>query len=116
MQGKRWKEADCNNKNESPRDQILACTDSTVDDSSQSDREVNLDTEQEDTTLSCSGILDNRKVGASNDPQALVLGVACIERPILNARLGEAENRSCMHSNDAFIPSELNKHNIGGQC
>ncbi|KAK7345607.1 hypothetical protein VNO77_16214 [Canavalia gladiata] len=70
----------------------------------------------QDTTLSCSGILANRKVEASNDPQALVSGVACTERPILNARPGEAENSSDVHSNGAFIPSELNKHNIGGQC
>ncbi|KAG4982085.1 hypothetical protein JHK87_026834 [Glycine soja] len=67
----------------------------------------------QDTISSCSGNLANRKVEASNDPQALVSGVACTERSI-NTRSGEAENSSDICSNGAFVPSETNNHNIGG--
>ncbi|TKY52876.1 CCR4-NOT transcription complex subunit 4 [Spatholobus suberectus] len=66
-------------------------------------------------TSSCFGNLAIRKVEASNDPQALVSGVACTERSIFNTRRsGEAENSSDVRSNGAFVPSEMNKHNIGG--
>ncbi|RDX62843.1 CCR4-NOT transcription complex subunit 4, partial [Mucuna pruriens] len=68
----------------------------------------------QDTSSSCSGNLANRKVEASNDPQALVSGGACTERSIINTRSGEAENSSGVHSNGAFVPSEMNKHNISG--
>ena len=67
----------------------------------------------QDTISSCSGNLANRKVEASNDPQALVSGVACTERSI-STRSGEAENSSDVCSNGAFVPSETNNHNIGG--
>lgn len=69
---------------------------------------------RQDSTSSCSNNLANRKVEASNDPQALI-GVACTERSTLNKRSGEAEDSSKVHSNDVFVPSELNKHlHIGG--
>ncbi|KAJ1375415.1 Zinc finger, RING-type [Sesbania bispinosa] len=69
----------------------------------------------QDTSSSCSSNLANRKVEASNDPQALMSGVACTERPILNTRRsGEAENNSEVHSNGVFIPSESNKNHIDG--
>ncbi|XP_020226442.1 uncharacterized protein LOC109808041 isoform X2 [Cajanus cajan] len=66
-------------------------------------------------TSSCPGDLANRKVEASNDPQALVSRVACTESSILNTRrLEEAENGSAVHLNGSFVPSEMNKHDIGG--
>ncbi|XP_027364959.1 uncharacterized protein LOC113872007 isoform X2 [Abrus precatorius] len=68
----------------------------------------------QDTSSSCSGNLANRNVEASNDPQALVSGFACTEKSILDTRPGEAENCSGVHSNSIFIPTEMNKHNIGG--
>ncbi|CAL0316978.1 unnamed protein product [Lupinus luteus] len=52
----------------------------------------------QDTNLSCSGTLFNRKVEASNDPQALMSEVASTERSDLNSS-GEAENSSEMDSN-----------------
>ncbi|KAL2323297.1 hypothetical protein Fmac_027676 [Flemingia macrophylla] len=66
-------------------------------------------------TSSCSSDLANRKVEAFNDPQALVSGVACTERCILNTRRSEeAENSSDVHLNGSFVPPEMNKHNMGG--
>ncbi|XP_019443041.1 PREDICTED: uncharacterized protein LOC109347574 isoform X2 [Lupinus angustifolius] len=67
----------------------------------------------QDTNLSCSGTLFNRKVEASNDPQALVSVVASTERSNLNSS-GEAENGSEMESNGVFLSSEFNKHYIDG--
>ncbi|KAK7393584.1 hypothetical protein VNO78_22142 [Psophocarpus tetragonolobus] len=63
----------------------------------------------QDTSSSCSGNLTNKKVEASNDPHALVSGIACTEheRSILNSRSGGAEHSSNVHSN-------MNKHNISG--
>ncbi|KAG5112915.1 hypothetical protein JHK82_036184 [Glycine max] len=67
-----------------------------------------------DTSSSCSGNLANRKIEASNDPQALVSGVASTERSINIRKSGEAENSSDVCSNGAFVPSETNNHNSGG--
>ncbi|KAK7267600.1 hypothetical protein RIF29_20278 [Crotalaria pallida] len=68
----------------------------------------------QDTNSSCSLNLANRKVEASNDPQALVSGVTCTGRSNLNRRSGEAEDSSEMESNGVFIPAEINKHYIDG--
>ncbi|KAK7279392.1 hypothetical protein RJT34_24443 [Clitoria ternatea] len=67
----------------------------------------------QDSSSSCSGNLSNMKV-ASNDAQALESGVTCTERSSVNTRSEEAENSCDVHSNSAFVPSEMNKHNSGG--
>ncbi|CAL0310446.1 unnamed protein product [Lupinus luteus] len=63
---------------------------------------------------SCSDNLANRKVGASNGPEVPVSVVNSTERSILNTRTEKDENSSQVHSGGVFIPSEMNKHNIGG--
>lgn len=70
---------------------------------------------QQDNSSLCSNNLAKKKIEASNGPQALVLGVACTERSILDTKeLGENENNSDVHSNSVVVPSALNKHHIGG--
>ncbi|CAL5207188.1 unnamed protein product [Lathyrus oleraceus] len=67
----------------------------------------------QDTSSSCSSNLAKKKIEASNGPQALMLGVACTERSILDTKeSGEDENN--VHSNSVIVPSALNKHHIGG--
>lgn len=72
----------------------------------------------QDTNSSYSSNRANRKIEASNDPQAFVLGAACTERSTLDTiRPQEAENCSEVHSNGVSVPSELSKgskHHIGG--
>lgn len=62
-----------------------------------------------------AGNLVNRKIEASIDSQALP-GVACTERSIRDTKKsGEVKDSSDVHStNSVSVPSELNKHHIGG--
>ncbi|CAJ2656623.1 uncharacterized protein LOC123911316 isoform X3 [Trifolium pratense] len=69
----------------------------------------------QEISSSCSSNLANRKIEASNDSQALLPEAVCTERSILDTKKsGEDENSSDVHSDSVIVPSELNKHHVGG--